>query len=270
MSERIVIKVGGDLIEKLNYIISDIVELHAQNKKVILVHAGADIVTKIAEKMGHPQIFTVSAKGIKARYMDEETRDIYLMVVAGLSNKKIVKEMIAKGLPAVGISGVDANLIVAERFSKTMVIIDGKKKYKDNFTGKPVKINTQLIELLWSNNYIPVVASVGICEDYEIVGGDSDRMSNAIAMALKADKLVLLTDVEGVLDINKKLILKINSQTSESTLDHISGGMKTKIISALESAKGGVKQVVIASGLREKPIINAVNNENCTVITDKP
>ncbi len=269
MSEKIVIKVGGDLIENLKNVISDLVELHAQNKKIILVHAGADIVTKIAEKMGKPQIFTVSTKGIKARYMDEETRDIYLMVVAGLSNKKIVKEMIAKGLPAVGISGVDGNLIVAERFSKTMVIIDGKKKYKDNFTGKPIKINTQLIEMLWNNNYIPVIASVGICEDYEIVGGDSDRMSNAIAVATKADKLILLTDVDGVLDKNKKLIKQINSQTSELTLDHVSGGMKTKVLTALESAKGGVKQVVIASGLIENPILKAVNNENCTIITDK-
>ena len=105
MSEKIVIKIGGDqLKENLDYVISDIVKLHAENKKIILCHAGADIVDAIAEKMNKPQIFTFSTKGYKSRYVDEETRDIYLMVVAGLNNKRIVKEMIAKDLPAVGIS----------------------------------------------------------------------------------------------------------------------------------------------------------------------
>ena len=97
MSEKIVIKIGGDLLkENLNYVISDLVKIHAENKKIILCHAGADIVTTVAEKMGKPQIFTFSTKGYKARYVDEETRDIYLMVVAGLNNKRIVKEMISQ------------------------------------------------------------------------------------------------------------------------------------------------------------------------------
>jgi len=268
MSEKIVIKVGGDLIENLNYVISDISELHAQNKKIILCHAGADIVTAIAEKMGKPQVFTYSTKGYKSRYIDEETRDIYLMVVAGLSNKRIVKELIAKGLPAVGISGVDGGLIIAERFKKQMVFIDGKKKLKDNYTGKPIKLNIQLIETLWDNHYIPIIASIAISDDNEIVGCDSDRISNAIAVATKADKLVLLTDVDGVLDKNKKLINNINNRGAESILEHVGGGMKTKVLMALESASGGIKQVIIASGLRENPILKALNNENCTIITD--
>lgn len=268
MSEKIVIKVGGDLIEHLEHVITDLVELHAQNKKILLCHAGADIVTAMAEKMGKPQIFTISSKGYKSRYIDEETRDIYVMVVAGLSNKRIVKEMIAKGLPAVGLSGVDGNLIIAERFEKQMVLIDGKKKLKDNYTGKPSKINVELIEMLWDKDYIPVIASIAISQDNEIVGGDSDRISNAIAVATKADKLVLLTDVDGVLDENKKLITQVNKRTADSILENVSGGMKTKVLMALESATGGVKQVVIASGLREKPIIKALNNENCTIINE--
>ncbi|MHA1526022.1 MAG: amino acid kinase family protein, partial [Promethearchaeota archaeon] len=189
MSEKIVIKIGGDLLkENLNYVISDLIKIHADNKKILLCHAGADIVTTVAEKMGKPQIFTFSTKGYKARYVDEETRDIYLMVVAGLNNKRIVKEMIVKNLPAVGISGVDGGMIIAERFKKAMVILDGKKKLKDNYTGKPSKLNVQLIETLWEKDYIPVIASVAISEDNEIVAGDSDRISNAIAVATKADK----------------------------------------------------------------------------------
>ena len=269
MSEKIVIKIGGDLLkENLNYVISDLVKIHAENNKIILCHAGADIVTTIAEKMNKPQIFTFSTKGYKARYVDEETRDIYLMVVAGLNNKQIVKEMIAKNLPAVGISGVDSGLVIAERFKKTMVVIDGKKKYKDNYTGKPSKLNVQLIETLWDKNYIPIVASVAISDDNEIVDCDSDRISNAIAVATKADKLILLTDVDGVLDKNKNLINHINRQNSELILENVSGGMKTKVVVALKSASEGIKQVIIASGLRENPIIKALNNENCTIITD--
>ena len=269
MSEKIVIKIGGDLLkENLNYVISDLVKIHADNKKIILCHAGADIVTTVAEKMGKPQIFTFSTKGYKARYVDEETRDIYIMVVAGLNNKRIVKEMISKELPAVGISGVDGGLIIADRFKKTMVILDGKKKLKDNYTGKPSKLNVQLIETLWEKNYIPVIASVAISEDNEIVAGDSDRISNAIAVATKADKLILLTDVDGVLDKNNKLINHINNQSAESILENVTGGMKTKLITALKSASEGIKQVIIASGLRENPILKALANENCTIITD--
>ena len=269
MSEKIVIKIGGDLLkENLNYVISDLVKIHADNKKIILCHAGADIVTTVAEKMGKPQIFTFSTKGYKARYVDEETRDIYLMVVAGLNNKRIVKEMIVKDLPAVGISGIDGGMIIADRFKKAMVILDGKKKLKDNYTGKPSKLNVQLIETLWEKNYIPVIASVAISEDNEIVAGDSDRISNAIAVATKADKLILLTDVDGVLDKNKQLIKNINSRSAESILENVKGGMKTKLITALKSASEGIKQVIIASGLRENPILKALANENCTIITD--
>ena len=269
MSEKIVIKIGGDLLkENLNYVISDLVKIHADNKKIILCHAGADIVTTVAEKMGKPQIFTFSTKGYKARYVDEETRDIYLMVVAGLNNKRIVKEMISQELPAVGISGVDGGLIIADRFKKAMVILDGKKKLKDNYTGKPSKLNVQLIDTLWEKNYIPVIASVAISEDNEIVAGDSDRISNAIAVATKADKLILLTDVDGVLDKNNKLINHINNRSAESILENVTGGMKTKLITALKSASEGIKQVIIASGLRENPILKALANENCTIITD--
>ena len=269
MSEKIVIKIGGDLLkENLNYVISDLVKIHADNKKIILCHAGADIVTTVAEKMGKPQIFTFSTKGYKARYVDEETRDIYLMVVAGLINKHIVKEMIAKDLPAVGISGVDGSLVIAERFKKAMVTLNGKKKLKDNYTGKPVKLNVQLIETLWNKDYIPVIASVAISKDNEIVGCDSDRISNAIAVATKADKLILLTDVDGVLDKNNKLINHINSRSAESILENVTGGMKTKVIIALKSASEGIKQVIIASGLRENPISKALNKEICTIITD--
>ena len=269
MSEKIVIKVGGDLVkENLDFLISDLVKLHAENKKIILCHAGADVITAVAEKMGKPQIFTHSTKGYKARYVDEETRDIYIMVVAGLNNKRLVKEMLAKDLPAVGISGVDGGLILAERFKKAMVILNGKRKLKDNYTGKPTKVNTKLIETLWEKNYIPVIASVAISEDNEIVGGDSDRISDAIAVATKADKLILLTDVDGVLDKNKNLINHINRQNSELILENVTGGMKTKVVVALKSASEGIKQVIIASGLRENPIIKALNNENCTTITD--
>ena len=269
MSEKIVIKIGGDLLkENLSFVISDLLKLHAENKKIVLCHAGADIITTVAEKMGKPQIFTYSKKGYKARYIDEETRDIYVMVVAGLNNKRIVKEMIAKDLPAVGISGVDGGLVIADRFKKAMVTLQGKKKLKDNYTGKPSELNVQLIETLWNKDYIPVIASVAISKDNEIVGCDSDRISNAIAVATKADKLILLTDVDGVLDKNKQLINNINSQSAESILENVTGGMKTKVLVALQSASEGIKQVIIASGLRENPILKALNNENCTIITD--
>ena len=87
-------------------------------------------------------------------------------------------------------------------------------------------------------------------------------------MATKADKLILLTDVDGVLDKNNKLINHINSRNAESILENVTGGMKTKVIVALKSASEGIKQVIIASGLRENPILKALNNENCTIITD--
>ena len=121
--------------------------------------------------------------------------------------------------------------------------------------------------MLWEKDYIPVVASVGISEDDKIVGSDSDRVSTKIAIETKVDTLVLLTDVDGVLDSNGKLIEEISSSKAKLIMEGVTGGMKTKILMAVQAAIAGVKQVFIASGLREDPIIKALNHDNCTKVT---
>lgn len=265
----IVVKVGGSIVKDIasSELVQDIKNLLLENR-VVIVHGGGDEVTEIASKLGKEQKFVVSPEGFRSRYTDKETAEIYTMVVAGKLNKQIVSIFQSCGIPAIGLSGLDGSLIRANR-KKKIIIVDeaGRKRVIDGgYTGKISEVNTHPIHLLIENGYVPVIASVALSEEYEPLNVDADRAAAHVAGNLKAEKLVLLTDVEGLMMDNQK-ISKLTLSEVEKILPKIGHGMITKVYAAMEAVNIGVSEALIANGLGKAPVSSALRHKCGTVIT---
>ena len=266
----IIVKAGGDLLKEGLPIelVDDLVKL-IKDHKIILVHGGADIVTEISTKLGHPPEFVLSPKGFKSRYTDFEQSRIFSMVMSGKVNKEIVVALEKKGISAIGLSGLDAHLLKAERKNQLIIIDEtGRKRLIDGgYTGKVVEVNVKLLETLLSKDLFPVISPVAQGEEFESLNVDGDRTASAIASTIKADRLVLLTDVNGV-KLDDNYIAKLNIKQAEDAMKNIGPGMITKVYAAVEALKNGVPEVIIASGFGANPISKALEHKDCTVISN--
>jgi len=264
----IVIKVGGSILgEGVHPNILEDLKAVASANKVILVHGGGKEVTEVAEKLGKEQKFVVSPEGIRSRYTDWETVVIYNMVMSGKINKEIVTTLQRVGIPAVGLSGVDGGLIRAER-KKKLIIVDerGRKRIIDGgYTGKIKYVDAALLKLLLERNYLPVISPVALGDEYEFLNVDGDRAAAYVAGGVKADKVIFLTDVQGLI-LDGRVVEKISAAEARTLLPKIGFGMEKKVLAAVEAVEMGVKESVIASGLSENPISAALKGEGCTVI----
>jgi acetylglutamate/LysW-gamma-L-alpha-aminoadipate kinase len=264
----IVVKIGGDLLKEgfPQRLALELKELSEKNN-VILVHGGGDIVTEMAERLGHPPRFVTSPKGFRSRYTDEETSKIYTMVMAGKINKNIVSTLQSVGLQALGLSGLDGSLVQAKRKDRLIIIDDrGRKMLIDGgYTGQVEEVNTCLLKLLLENGYLPVLSALAMGDKSESLNVDGDRLAANIAYRSGAGKLILLTDVEGVLN-RGKLIQEMNLAEAKGMVEDLGAGMITKVYAAIEALEGGILEVVIASGLKGDAVIAAFENKSGTVI----
>ncbi|MBC7131063.1 [LysW]-aminoadipate/[LysW]-glutamate kinase, partial [Candidatus Bathyarchaeota archaeon] len=199
---------------------------------------------------------------------DKETVEIFAMVMAGKINKQIVALLQKEGISAVGLSGLDGQLLRASR-KKRIIIVDeeGRKRViEGGYTGKISEVNSELLKLLISSGYVPVIAPLALGEEYEFLNVDADRTAAYVAGALKADHMILLTDVEGLI-LDNKVQTRLSISEIEQILPKIGPGMITKVYAAMEAVQMGVSEAIISSGLREKPISSALKHECGTVIT---
>jgi len=265
----LVVKMGGSILKEgaSNALVADLKALATEHKRV-LVHGGGAEVTETAAKLGKQQQFIVSPEGFRSRYTDKETIEIYTMVMAGKINKQIVLALQSQGVPAVGLSGLDGQLLKAER-KKRLIAVDerGRKRVIDGgYTGKLVEANAALLRFLLEKGYVPVVTPIAVSEEFEPLNVDGDRTAAFTAGALKADRLILLTDVEGLV-LKGKPVSKISASEISEVLSSIGHGMSTKVHAALDAINQGVGEVLITSGLAEAPISSALKHEQGTVIS---
>jgi acetylglutamate/LysW-gamma-L-alpha-aminoadipate kinase len=264
-----VVKMGGSILKEgaSSALVTDLKEVLKEHK-VVLVHGGGVEVTEIAAKLGKEQKFIMSPEGFRSRYTDKETIDIYTMVMAGKINKQIVLALQSQGISAIGLSGLDAQILQAER-KKRLIVVDerGRKKVIDGgYTGKINQVNADLLKLLLEKSYTPIVTPIALSEEFEPLNVDGDRTAAVIAGALKADKLILLTDVEGLM-LKGERIPKIAASEVREILSSIGGGMSTKVHAANEALNQGVGEILITSGTANTPISSALKHETGTVIT---
>ncbi len=265
---RMVVKIGGSLLKGgvPDTLLADIAAL-SPTTQVALVHGGGEVVTEIATKLGKEQRFVVSPDGIKSRYTDRETAEIYTMVMSGMLAKRIVLALRAKGVRAVSLTGLDGSLFQGKR-KKKLVIVDerGRKLLiEGGYTGKVESVNSGLIETLLAGGYVPVVSPVAVGEDSEPLNIDGDRAAASLASGISADAVLFLTNVDGLM-LEGKLVESISASSASSRLSEVGFGMQKKVMAAVDSVNAGVKEAIICSGNREQPLSNALAHRGCTVI----
>ena len=280
----ITIKIGGSVVDDLHpSAVTDIKKLvdklpertKATGEGIVLVHGGGKEVTKVTKQLGKEPRFVVSPGGVKSRYTDLETAEIFTMVMSGRINKTIVKMLQKNGINAVGLSGIDGKIIQADRKKKLIIMNEkGRKQAIDGgYTGKITQVNESLIETLLEQRYVPVISPVAISEDSEFLNVDGDRAAANIAgkigmiarMHLPDNKIIFLTNVDGLL-MDEKLVDTLTLAKAKEILPQIGFGMEKKILAATEALDMGVPEAIIANGQRENPISSAIAHNHCTVI----
>ena len=263
----ITIKIGGSVVDNLHpSTILDIKKI-VESEGVIIVHGGGKEVTKVCKQLGKEPKFVTSPSGIKSRYTDKETAEIFTMVMAGRINKSIVQMLQKNGINAIGLSGVDAKIIQAERKKKLLIVNDkGRKQAIDGgFTGKIKEINSSLIKSLLDQGLTPVISPIAISEESDFLNVDGDRAAAYVAGKVGTDKVLFITNVDGLL-MDDKLVTKLTLAEAKEIRPKIGPGMEKKILASTEALDMGVKEALIANGQKENPISSAISHDNCTVI----
>jgi len=262
----ITIKIGGSVVDNLHpTTISDIKKFVKQG--VVLVHGGGKEVTKVSKELGKEPKFVVSPGGIKSRYTDKETAEIFTMVMSGKINKTIVGMLQKNGINAIGLSGIDGKIIQAKRKKKLLIINEkGRKQAIDGgYTGKITNVNASLLKSLLEQGYTPVISPIAISEEFDCLNVDGDRAAAYVAGKIQSDKVLFLTNVDGLL-MDEKLVKNLTLEEAKAIIPKIGFGMEKKILAATEALDMGVKEALIANGQRENPISAAIAHDKCTVI----
>ena len=225
----------------------DIVLIKQAGVNPIVVHGGGPQIGSLLERLNIRSEF----KG-GLRVTDRATVEVVEMVLAGSVNKEIVTAINAQGGKAVGISGKDANLMRARRLERRWTDPDSNiEEILDlGFVGDPSSVDPHIIDVIIHSDLIPVVAPIGVGPDGETLNINADTFAAALASAMKAKRLLLLTDVEGVLDKEGNLIKSLTTAEAEALIEDgtISGGMIPKIESCMDVIAEGVEGVVIING----------------------
>jgi [amino group carrier protein]-L-2-aminoadipate 6-kinase len=264
-----VVKLGGTDGVDFSAICHDAAGLLKLGTRFVLVHGGSVEANSLGEALGAPPRMITSPSGYTSRYTDRKTLEIFLMAVNGKVNSLLTEQLQMLGVNAIGLSGLDGKLMQATRKDAIQSIENGKRKIiRDDYTGKIETVNCDLLLLLLHAGYLPVIAPVAVSEKGEALNVDADRAAAMVASALKAETLILLTAVPGLMKSfpDESTVIRELSQSGLATAtDLAQGRMKKKVLGAEEALKGGVGRVIIADGRIQNPISNALAG-NGTVI----
>jgi len=238
---KIVIKFAGALLEDAETVkplAAQVAALAKQGHQILVVHGGGRVFTATLKRMGIESKFVAGL-----RMTDRETRDVAVMVFAGLLNKQLAAAVSAAGQPAIGISAADAECFRAEPLVHNDT--EGSLGYVGYLTGA----NTDLLAALWNAGLVPVAACLGLGPDGELYNINADHMAAACAEYLQADQLIYLTDVHGVLE-GERILSAVACDEIERLVQTkvVSGGMVLKLEAARRALEGGVSGVHIVGG----------------------
>ena len=233
----VVVKFGGHAMgdqAAMDTFARDIVLMQMVGVNPVIVHGGGPMINEKLDVLGIKSTF-VDGK----RVTDKATVEVVEMVLSGLVNKRIVQAINGQGGKAVGLSGKDANLMICEQTNPDL-----------GFVGTPTDMDASVLHDLFENDMIPVIAPVGAGKNGETFNVNGDTAAGAIAAALKADRLLLLTDVAGVKNADGQVVTELSADTIRAMIADgtIAGGMIPKTETALMAIEGGVRGVVILDG----------------------
>ena len=245
----IVVKYGGNAMTDPaleSSFARDIVLLKTVGMHPVVVHGGGPQVDNLLKELGRQ-----SDRIDGMRVTDKSTMDIVEMVLGGSVNKSIVSLINKHGGSAIGLTGKDANLILAKKLKMEKIGEDGIAVPVDlGFVGDVVSVNKDVINMLIASNFIPVIAPLGVDEEGNTYNINADLVAGKVAEFLQAEKLMLLTNIKGVLGRDGEVVTGLTPKTVDSLIEDgtISGGMIPKIQCALDAVRSGVKSAVIVDG----------------------
>ena len=249
----LVVKVGGSAGVDTGSIVHEIAQCVAEGQRIVVLHGGSNLTTTLSERLGHPVHMLTSPGGMVSRYTDRETLGIYAMAVAGQINTELVACLQQQGVNALGLAGVDGRLLLARR--KSIVrsqTPDGRLQIlRNDYTGQIEQVNDALLRQLLDAGYTPVIAPLALSREGERLNVDGDRAAAAVAVALQADTLVIMTNVPGLLSDPEDSTTLIPTIPAEYLADYIPyarGRMRKKLLGAQEALQGGVPRICIGSG----------------------
>jgi len=236
---KILVKLGGTLLdspESRHRLAGEIAALAASGARVVVVHGGGKQMTRFLGERGVESRFV---NGLRVSTPD--VIDAVLKVLGGTVNHELVAAFTSAGARAVGLSGLDASLTIAEKVSEELGAV-----------GRPVRSNPALLELLVDNGYLPIVACIGGNEKGEVFNVNADQMAVGCAAGFAADRLFFLTDVDGVRDESDRTAAHLSAADMDRLIANgiATGGMQAKLESAKAALLGGVGEIIIAPGQR--------------------
>ena len=254
-----VVKVGGADGNDIDNVLVDL----APRKDYVLVHGGSREVDELSEALGRPPRFMTSPSGVVSRYTDDATMEVFTMAIAGKLNTEIVARLQSLGARAIGLSGADGGLLVGRRKEAVRAVDNGRVLLvKDDHSGTVEQVNADLLEVLLTNGYLPVISPPAMTSRGQLINADADRVAAMVAVALKADTLLLFTNVPGLLrepSDPTTLLREVPREQLEFYMNFAYGRMKKKLIAAKEALAGGVARVLIASSRVSDPVERALS-----------
>jgi acetylglutamate/LysW-gamma-L-alpha-aminoadipate kinase len=255
---RAVIKAGGSVgVDRDG--VADLVADVARSDEIVLVHGASGETDKLQAALGHPVETVVSPSGHQSRRTDRRTLEIFAMAALGVENFLYLEKLQARGIDAVGLSGLSGRLLVAKR-KVVRAVADGRTVLlRDDFTGTVEVVNVPLLLQFMGPGRVPIVAPLALSTENEAVNVDGDRVAARIAVAIEADALLILTNVPGLL----RDVRDPGSLVPDVTLDEAErlaqGRMKKKILAAREAIEGGVGEVIIRSATGDPQVRTVIH-----------
>lgn len=260
----IVVKIGGSRGVDLAAVAEDAASLIADGHRIVLVHGASHDTNQLSESLGHPPRFITSPSGHTSRRTDARTLDIFQMA-CGLMNQRLVALLLARGVRAVGLSGLDGRLWQGERKAAVRAVEDGRTVIiRDDYTGSVERVDATLLRTLLDAGYTPVLSPPAISSAGEAINVDADRAAAVTAAALGASSLLLLSNVRGLLrqfPDESTLVPVVRRSAIEEFIGLAEGRMKKKVLGAGEALDQGVGRVIIGDARRRGPISAALAGE---------
>ncbi|MCH7520300.1 MAG: [LysW]-aminoadipate kinase [Candidatus Marinimicrobia bacterium] len=266
----LVLKIGGALGMDYDAIADDIAYLVGQKQPLVVVHGGSAVTNEVAEALGHPPEFVTSPSGYTSRRTDRRTLEIFEMVYCGQMNKGWVERLQRRQVNALGLSGMDGKLWTGPRKATLRIVDpDGRRRVlRDDYTGRVEQVNTSLLHALLDAGYIPVLSPPAISYEGDAINVDGDRAAAATAVALKAETLVILSNVPGLLERfpdEASLIERIPAADLAGFMELAQNRMKKKVMGAGEALAGGVRKVIFADGRINQPVQQALSGKGTII-----
>ena len=255
-----VVKIGGSL--ELAGAGPLLAELAGFEGRLIVIHGAHLQLDRLSTLLGHPPRMVTSVRGEVTRYTDRETMDQFLMAYCGLVNKRLVEGLRREGADAVGLSAMDGGIATGRR-KPDLRIVEGDRQrlLHDNHAGTIEAVDASLLRLLLDTGRLPVLTPPAISAQGEAINVDGDRLAAEVAIALGAQRLVILMNVPGLLrdpDDEASLIPRLGPDDIEPHLPLARGRARVKLLAARRALEGGVLAVVLGDGRGERPLTRAL------------